>query len=250
MTIDSKLVNRFATDILVKGSRYYIWSQQRVKYGGETNCILRRIDFVYTGNPHQLVGLCTELSNPTWLNKLEKMVDPVTDGCAIYMMINPLSSRVAISRCLGIIGKYIEYNRDLNQISLKSMYHSELVNSKGESRFVDIDIDEPSKYEQVVKLFNDNGGIEQGTVKTQGGYHILVQHGNMPRTQEFYKMIKNMTFEGVNTDGKTELKEVASIKAMRGCPVPGTYQNGKLVGWTRKSKSASEPEPASGAGAD
>jgi len=42
------------------------------------------------------------------------MVDPVTDGCAIYMMINPLSSRVAISRCLGIIGKYIEYNRDLN----------------------------------------------------------------------------------------------------------------------------------------
>lgn len=174
---------------------------------------------------------------------LDKNGNPLLDKCkAIYAGVNPIDIMKA-TRDFQVALSLNEYKVYQNKLNLAEAYThiprlflTKCTQSRKRKDIIDIDVDiemnevQKGNLEELLEYIKDNCTTEQqediGIVYTKGGFHLLC------RTEHFDRGWHSKLIERIVKDFMCEAKE-AKINKIEMCPLPGTYQCGKIVGFEK-----------------
>jgi hypothetical protein len=190
---------------------YYIFVQNRKKYGAENNGVYKR----------------DVLKREKIINKLDEYITE-DEYSARYIKINKSYSKYAIADFIREMTEELVENRTSDKIDnsisiLKSCFH----NCKSKRTFIDIDFDIPKEEYDIVQFFTNelnNNQVTNYIIETRGGYHVMM----------LVKTIKynwTTTLDKVYRMARERIKEKYEIVINKQgtVPIPGTKQGGFYV---------------------
>ena len=144
-------------------------------------------------------------------NYLDKEGNPYPDNTlVVYSTTNPRCGKKAANKFMKeIMDNLFAENQESCGIfnSLDKRLHSCIMSSKDKTKFITIDIDNKSEYNEVLEYLKSIDLLPEAVIETHGGYHVLLPV-NKSLNLVFEKFSKKHTMGDIS------------------CPIPGTFQGG------------------------